>query len=337
MLATTINSWIALVRQALTNAGLDADGLLRRAGIDPELLGDPVARVPTSQATRMWHLAVEATGDPCFGLAVARLWHPTSFHALGFAWLASETLEEALQRLVRYAHVISTAAQVDLREVDGDFDLRLERDPLISAYLEPADAAVDAGLGSILTMCRMAIGEDFRPEAVFVQRDRLACADRYESFFGAPVGFATGHNALRFSSAQLARQMPAGNLELAHLNEQVVARYLAQLNREDVAMQVKAYLVDRLPSGDVREEALAERLNMSLRSLQRRLQDQGTSYKELLEQTRRELAEQYVRNTRLSINEITFLLGFTEPANFSRAFRRWHGLSPSAFRERERH
>jgi AraC-like DNA-binding protein len=335
MLATTINSWIALVRQALDQAGIDADALLRRAGIDPTQLGDPVARVPTSNATRMWHIAVEETADPCFGLAVAKLWHPTSFHALGFAWLASETFEEALQRLVRYSHVVSTAAQIELRESNGSCVLHLERDPLIAAYLDPAPAAVDAGLGSIITMCRMATNESFHPEAVLVQRERPSCHVTYEAFFGAPVSFTAETNALRFPDSLLAQKMPAGNLELAHVNEQVVSRYLAQLNREDVAMQVKAYLVDKLPSGDVREEAVAERLNMSLRSLQRRLQDQGTSYKDLLEQTRRELAEQYVRNTRMSINEITFLLGFTEPANFSRAFRRWHGISPSAFRERE--
>jgi AraC-like DNA-binding protein len=183
----------------------------------------------------------------------------------------------------------------------------------------------------------MAIDERFAPEAVFVRRERPECHAAYEQFFGAPVSFGAEHNALRFPGSLLRQAMPAGNVELAHVNEQVVSRYLAQLNREDVAMQVKAYLVDKLPSGDVREEAVAVRLSMSLRSLQRRLQDQGTSYKELLEQTRRELAEQYVRNTHLSINEITFLLGFTEPANFSRAFRRWHGVSPSAFRERERH
>jgi AraC-like DNA-binding protein len=335
MLATTINSWIELVRQALENAGIDADGLLRRAGIDPDHLDDPVARVPTSNATRMWHLAVEETGDPCFGLAVARLWHPTSFHALGFAWLASETFEEALRRLVRYSHVVSTAAQMELRDINGSCELGLDKDPLIAAYLDPAPAAVDAGLGSIITMCRMAMDESFRPESVLVRRERPSCHAHYEAFFGAPVSFAAESNALRFPGSLLAQRMPAGNIELAHVNEQVVSRYFAQLNREDVAMQVKAYLVDKLPSGDVREDAVAERLNMSLRSLQRRLQDQGTSYKDLLEQTRRELAEQYVRNTRMSINEITFLLGFTEPANFSRAFRRWHGVSPSAFRERE--
>lgn len=335
MLATTINSWISLLRQALEKAEFDADALLRRAGIEPTQLNDPVARVPTSKATRAWHLAVEETGDPCFGLAVARLWHPTSFHALGFAWLASETFEEALQRLVRYSHVVSTAAQIELHAIDGSWELNLERDPLIAAYLDPAPAAVDAGLGSIITMCRMATAESFHPEAVLVRRERPSCQPQYEDFFGAPVTFAAERNALRFPDSLLTQRMPAGNIELAHVNEQVVSRYLAQLNRDDVAMQVKAYLVDRLPSGDVKEEAVAGHLNMSLRSLQRRLQDQGTSYKDLLEQTRRELAEQYVRNTRMSINEITFLLGFTEPANFSRAFRRWHGVSPSAFRERE--
>jgi AraC-like DNA-binding protein len=83
----------------------------------------------------------------------------------------------------------------------------------------------------------------------------------------------------------------------------------------------------------VTEESIADALHLSRRSLQRRLKEEGTSYTQVLDETRRQLAAQYVRHSRLSINEITYLLGFSEPSNFSRAFRRWTGASPTAYRE----
>jgi AraC-like DNA-binding protein len=98
-------------------------------------------------------------------------------------------------------------------------------------------------------------------------------------------------------------------------------------------MQVKAKLTEMLPSGRVGARQVAEALHVSVRSLQRKLADKGTSFAQLLEDTRRELARQYVSNSRLSVGEITYLLGFSDPANFTRAFRRWTGQSPSAFRQ----
>jgi AraC-like DNA-binding protein len=97
-------------------------------------------------------------------------------------------------------------------------------------------------------------------------------------------------------------------------------------------MQVKTKLVDHLPSGAITEKDIADLLNMSLRSLQRKLEEKGYTYKQLLEETRRELAEQYIRNSRLSLGEITYMLGFSELSNFSRAFKRWTGKSPQHYR-----
>ena len=98
-------------------------------------------------------------------------------------------------------------------------------------------------------------------------------------------------------------------------------------------IQVKTKLIQELPSGHICEENIAEDLYMSQRSLQRRLREEGTTYKELLNETRRDLAAQYIKVSGVSINEITYLLGFSEPSNFSRAFKRWTGVSPSEYRQ----
>ena len=97
-------------------------------------------------------------------------------------------------------------------------------------------------------------------------------------------------------------------------------------------MRVRARLIDLLSAGDVAQQDVADSLHMSLRTLQRKLHKENTSYKALLEETRRQLAGQYLRQARLSVSEVTYLLGFSEPSNFTRAFKRWTGHTPSEFR-----
>ena len=116
-------------------------------------------------------------------------------------------------------------------------------------------------------------------------------------------------------------------------NAQIVADYLARLDNDSFPDRVRARLVEVLPSGEVEAELLARGLNLSLRTLQRRLAKAGTSYSELLDEARRELALRYIGEHRLSIKETTYVLGFSEPANFTRAFRRWTGFSPTQYRQ----
>jgi len=117
------------------------------------------------------------------------------------------------------------------------------------------------------------------------------------------------------------------------VNEDVAMKYLVSLERASPVMQVKAQLVAMLPEGQVPESAVAERLNMSLRSLQRKLHEEHTSFSEIYNSIRRELANEYIQDSQMSMTEIAYLLGFSEQANFSRAFRRWYGTSPSEARQ----
>ena len=109
------------------------------------------------------------------------------------------------------------------------------------------------------------------------------------------------------------------------MNDQTVIDYLARFDRENITMQVRSKIIEQLPEGRPSQGDIAVKLNTSLRSLQRRLRDQDTSFKELLSNTQQELALSYIRDSSRSIGEITYLLGFSEPSNFTRAFKRWTG------------
>lgn len=326
---TTIASWAIVIWRALEARGVNPRAVFARAGVDAARFHDESARYPLSEMRRLWHEAVDVTGDACFGLEAGQYLHPTTFHALGYAWLASHTLHEALERFVRYTRMISTGLSMRLALVGDEAELVWGMtDPSIDVALPAADAAAAA----LLMMCRASCGEVFHPKRVRLVRPAPPCLDRYEALVRAPIEFGAPDNVMVLDRAELERPLPTGNFELAQANDEVVVRYLAHLDRHEVAMRVKAQLVEMLPSGRVTAKAVADALHLSVRSLQRKLAGQQTSFAQLLEDTRRELARQYVGTSRLSVGEIAYLLGFADPANFTRAFRRWTGQSPSEAR-----
>jgi AraC-like DNA-binding protein len=329
MHATALASSHMLLWKAAESYGLDPAALFREAGLDPEKIKDAEARYDEEASMRLLELVSVASGDPCFGLRVGTFWHPSSLHGLGFAWMASASLQESLERLVRYFRILIVGERLQLEQAREGFRLSIET-PM--EYPRAPDLLYDLMLTAVVHMCRLSAGEDFNPLRVLLRRPEPSCAEQYTEYFRAPVEFEAGRDALLLPGDALTAPLPTANLEIAHASEKVIQSYLAGLDRTEIAVQVTAKLVDMLPSGEASEQAVADALHMSLRSLQRKLKAEGASYKTLLDSTRRDLAVQYVRSSRMSINEITYLLGFSEPGNFSRAFKRWTGNSPSEYR-----
>ena len=328
---STISSWALLVARALDAQGHDSRRIFREVGLDPEKLANPDARYPYDGMRRLWLRAAEVTADPYFGIHVVRYWHPTSLHALGYSWMASDSLRDALERMTRYVRIVSTAVEAELEEAGASFLFRFEPAP-VARRMAPVYEALDAAFAMLVFMCRTSYGQDFHPLRVATMRPPFADPEPFLDFFHAPVEFSAPHNVLEFDKAALETHLPTANPQLARVNDAVVTEYLARFDRSSTSMRVRAVLIDGLSSGKVTQRAVASALHMSLRTLQRKLEEEGTSYKALLDETRRELARQYLRQPAISVNEVTYLLGFSEPSNFARAFKRWTGRSPSEFR-----
>ena len=326
---STISSWARLIWEGLRTCGVDADEVFLEAGLHPRTLNIPDTRYPMTSMTRLWRLARKRSGDPCFGLVAAAQWHPTTWHGLGYAWLASSTLEEAMRRVVRYVAVISTAADFRLTENDEVFRLVFG----IQRGLEedPQEVVLDAVAANVVSRCRSTYGLDFSPVLVEFEHPGTGCRQR-ERIFRAPIRYDADETALEIDRAVAQKPLSTANADLAHANERVIADYLAELRGGGTDAHVRARLIDDLPSGAVTEKSIAGSLNMSLRTLQRRLREEGTTYKEVLGDTRRQLAERFILDHSLTLNEITYLLGFSEISSFSRSFKRWTGMAPTAFR-----
>lgn len=329
---STLATWTATILRALAARGLDADAIAAQAGVDPEALG-PEARVPRAVLSRLWELAVAATGDPAFGLEASRYTAQTTFHALGYAVLASATLKDAFERLVRYRRLVGDV--LVMRMIDaGDryrFEIDVSADPGIPFQAVDAVAAICARQARMLHAPRVC-----NPLTVSFVHPEPLDLEPYQRAFRAPLRFAADVNALEYARADVEDRLPAGNAELARGNDEVLVRYLARFEESRLATRVQQALLDALPDGAPSKAAIARKLGMSARNLQRHLAAEGTSFKDVLNDARGDLARTYVGEGRLSVTEIAFMLGFADTSTFSRAFKRWTGAAPSDWAARRR-
>ncbi|MDH0703253.1 AraC family transcriptional regulator [Pseudomonas toyotomiensis] len=327
---TTLASWTRALRKQLDALGLDSAALCSEAGLDPAVLDDPNARCPLSVTTRLWQLAVAASGDPALGLKTSQFVSPTTFHALGYALIASSSLREMFERIVRYHRVVSDALQLELRELEDVYEFRFRVPPGSPA---PAPEALDAFAAIYVRSCRNRLNREFSPLLVQLQRPQPTDPAPWQAVFRAPLQFDAEESLLRFPRAAFEQRLDDGNPELAEHNETVLRRNLEQLQAASCSERVRTCLEAQLPDGEPSAERIAQALHLSLRSLQRHLAEEGTSYEALLGETRHVLALRHMRDPRCSISEIAYLLGFSDSSSFGRAFKRWTGQTPSQYRD----
>ena len=314
--------------QALDMEGIDSRSLFEKAGIPYQSASDPTCRIETHKTTKLYQMALEATQNPAFGLKVASYMLPGSLHALGYSLYTSSTLHDVCRRLERYFRLVSDNAEHYLREDSDAYCLEIKiTNP--DVCLE----TVDALTCYIVQTCRNIYRPNFSPLRIELRRPEPTthCED-FERFFKAPISFSADNNAIYFDKNDMLAPLPIADSELARRNDEVVIEHLSRLDRSDIVRQVEAKIVGLLPTGDCSKERVASELNMSLTNLYNKLEQKQTSYQEILEQLRSNLARQYIEQKNMPISQITYLLGFSDTSNFSRAFRRWTGQSPSQYR-----
>ena len=331
MLLTKLASIQHILWEILEAYGIDPDPVFRRVNLDPDLLFEPGARYPLSAISALWAEMGRLIDDPCFGLKTADYWHPSHFGTIGYAMLASSSIRKALERLIRYHRVVSDAGFGELIEdrKAGTLTIRLNWND--EAPWTPARE--DAALTYILSSCRLNYNKPLFPTRVELTHNQHPCLLRYEKFFGCRVELNCPAPLLSLSLAEAARTLRSGDEYLAQFHDAIMEDYVSRLSEIRLIRSVQKFLARYLPDGPVTLEMTARELGMSTRKLQRELRREGTTYQELLNRTRRDLAKRYVRDRRLDLTEVAFILGFADLSTFSRSFKRWTGTSPSRYRK----
>ena len=309
--------------------GHDPAPMLRAAGIDEALLGDPDARVPMGQVIGLLSSAAESMGDTALGLHLAEHAELGSFDVGFYAMLSSPTLGEAYRRLSRYQRLVHETSRVEL-EVDGSrAELRHRMPGGIAAPRHSAEFLVTAWVRA----GRAVTGTDWAPVEVRFAHPAPAEIREHQRFFRSSVHFSMGQTALIIPTTFLETACVRADPALVALLDRHAADRLERAPRTGgVADRVRSALAEALDSGEIQAARAGARLKMSTRTLHRALAAEGTSFHEILDSLRKELAARYLADDRHAIAEIAFLLGFAELSSFHRAFKRWTGRTPAEFR-----
>jgi AraC-like DNA-binding protein len=310
--------------------GHDGSAFLKDHGISPMIFRDPEARLPHAVAVRLWQAACQLTNDSDLGLHVAEGIRAGNFGALDYAVRTSETLGVGLQRLSRYHHFLHDAAEVKLT-VHRDRAVLSHRLPVPGG---PPRAVSEFVIAGWLVTSRQATGANWIPLQVRFPHAAPDNTSEHRRVFGCSLEFGHERSELVFSRDLLDMPLLKADADLqAILEAQVVATLQKLPKGEATTDAVRRYLAGELCKGQPTLEQIAPRLHMSPRTLHRRLDEEGTSFRRVLTEVRRELAGRHLIDRQLAISEIAFLLGFSEASAFHRAFKRWTGHAPLAYRE----
>jgi AraC-like DNA-binding protein len=327
---TTLASITSLLATSLREEyGIDPGPVFSQADLPLPAPESPQLRYPLVKIRELWALSREASGDEEIGLKTGWYAKPTHFYAFGYSWMASSTLLGAMQRLTRYFQLMSTASvDLSLTETADSFALSAV---FPDESKSPPKEGIDCGLTALLALCDIVAEKKIRPIRAELTRPATVHPEAYREALRAPIRFNADIGILHFDKDAMRAPLPHGTPDIAKATDRIAEQYIESLDPHKVVSQVRRLLIDLLPSGKVDQEIVSSRLNRSTSTLQRQLQGEGMSYREVLESTQRSLAETYLRDKKYSHAQIAYLLGFSEQSNFSRAFKRWTSMSPRQY------
>lgn len=309
--------------------GLNVAELCHAAGINLKNFDDPTYRCPTENVSALWEVAIARSKNQDLALVATHLVQPANFESVGYVMMSCASIREALDRLARYVCIVSDAARIEVVQRNGLDWIEVEINGGDSAI--PSQRLVFI-LVVLLTFFRWGSGKMVRPQFAEFSQPGSSNPALYEEVFQCPVAFNKPRNAMGFKSVDLEIPLLTSNPLVSVLHDKFANQQMERLNFSKISYRVKEIIVTMLPDGEPRREEIASAFCMSEHTLLRRLQDEGFTFNQLLDATRRENAQLYLQQMNLSLAQITYLLGFADKSNFFRACKRWFDASPSQYR-----
>jgi AraC-like DNA-binding protein len=316
----------------LESVGIDYRSLMQRAGMDPSLAESPDGRIPVEIYLAVEQKAVDETRDPCFGLHVGQFYKTGSWSLVDYMIMNCQTLEDALLLSGKYGKIVSYLIQGSIRLKPGCAEM-IHYVPKQYPQLSPH--CYYTFQTSLVQMMRQLTGQPVSPVEIgfAIPEPSPAVRKEFEDWFRCPVLFGRKHYSTSFDMrvGQIPVLQP-DPLLLKHF-EELGNRILQDLERSGTVTEaVTKLVVSRLKARDITINRIAREMAMSVRTLQNRLADEGTVFSSLVSDTRRQLACRWLEEKR-TVEEITFLLGFSDTSAFRKAFRKWTGITAGEYRK----
>lgn len=315
---------------AISAAGADPDRFLRTFELEPSVLANADGFIPCAVFARVLEEAARVTGDDCFGLHFGERFNPKNIGSLVYVVLNSPTVAVADEQVARYVKLYNQAAQVSFA-VEGE--RAYLRYVLADLGIETPRQQHEYSLVIRLNTIRMMVGSQWRPLEVQFAHQAPGEISEHQRIFGAPVLFGYSSNNFVVEREFLEREVPAADSRLYRIIKRYLEQVLEEMPQEDgMLLAVRRTVAESIRDGEPNLARIAKEMAMSSRTLQRSLRERGTDFKNVVDDTRRRFALNYLKNRRNSLTEIAFLLGYSDASAFNRAFKRWTGLTPMAYR-----
>jgi AraC-like DNA-binding protein len=334
MTATTLSTIPKLISQVLAIYEVEDHDIFSQAAIELDAESVIASRVPMEKMVKLWQLSVKATNNEQLGLVAAAIFQPAYLKGIGLAWMASANLEEGLRRFVQNSQLINTAMEIELIEKDDQLIIEYQSSIFAKHQTKVHPCAIQLGIGFFLKMFRLAASKNIPATGVYFTFPIHDSLNIYEEYFQCPVYGSSESNCISFSKSLLNELLPTHDPELVEINESAINKYIAKMGSGEVSSKVIKVVTDLLPTGCPSEEVIAHKLFLSKRTLQRKLNQEGQSYSEILNLVRLTLAKELLGMTKLSITEIAYQLGYGSPSTFARAFKKQLSMTPVEYRSK---
>lgn len=319
--------------RAMAELGFDAEQCLAGTGLSAPMLSRPAGEVSfkLSQEYQFHRNLLALTRDPAIGLSMGNAYTLESYGLFGYAFLSAPTLRHGLTIANHYGPLTFTL--FDIRMLVAGNRSELQFRPLLDIPGDLLAYYADRDVAAAINGARVAVDQNLGLRAVHLVHSGDGHERRYREHFGCPVVFNHSHSALVFDTAALDAPMPLRDAETSQICQQQCQLLLTRLKREAGYIEKVRELIVARPGYFPDIDFVAEKLKLTTRTLRRRLSAENSSYQAILDEVRYGLAREYLTTSRMTLEEIAALLGYSTAGNLSQAFKRWHGVSPRQYRK----
>ncbi|HKZ95975.1 MAG TPA: AraC family transcriptional regulator [Hyphomicrobiaceae bacterium] len=324
---------LILLEAFMQSRGLDYHRAVRDVGIDPAVVQDPEAELPLRSIMQLMENVARESGNDAFGTQVGASYQIGLVGASDYAMCNAPTLRAALTDYVRYLGL--AAKGLNARFVEGPGKSYVSWD--LPAALGPHTQFIGAVLAAQAVRIRHIMCDPSFPIFVDLQRSSPQALDEFTRIFGPRVCFEQPHDRIGVPTNTLNRPPGAADPQLYRVIVRCAEKALAERDEaSDTVLRLTSHITEALPHGPVDFAAAAKSVGMSPRELRRELEREHTTFRDLVDETRKTLTAHYINDTALAMTEIAFLIGFSQLSAFSRAVKKWFGTAPRELRKKRR-
>ena len=309
--------------------GLNSHALLRQVGMDAGALVDSERHISAATLCKLLGLAAQESGSTAFGIQMAQRRQALDFGIMGVLMRHKPNLQEMWNAAIQYRRLLNDATAVSL---DQSNDLSVIRFELLVDSQIPQTQACELLAGVMMRTCQSVLGSAWSPKEVRFAHAAPAEQYQHKQFFGCPVAFSSEFNGIVLRTADMAKPNPAADPELVRYAESVVLPMQA-LGEGSLLKEVRRNIYLMMPLEQANIERVAEQMHLSTRTLQRQLDQIGTSFSEVLDSVRKNLVLRYMNNHNYSIGQVAAFTGYSRQASFTRWFQANFGTSPRRWRQ----